>query len=445
MKKLFLFAALAAAVLTSCVKTHDTHKSTSQGDALSFGVYTPRTVDTKATYGDIASTTTLQGSTDGFGVFAYYTMKYNWADASQDWDGSVAGDQKLGEATIPNFMYNQQVVYDAGANATLYPANWVYTPLKYWPNGQNASTGVEDYTAAATSADKISFFAYAPHIATADLNSVPAAGQGITSMSNNYDKGVPTITFSVPDNTNQQIDLLYATPVYDQTKMALNGKVSFTFHHALSKLNYQVQAVVDDTPANAPTSNLTNDGDDVLETDETMIILKSLVISAAGAKTGTLELATGTWTLPGSPVTSVITYDSDAFNFGKETGNAYDASTNSIAIEPVTGYSGFNVLEAAHDINSKIAPMIIPGTIAAHGLQVTADYYVITKDTALAAGYSVVENQITADNAAGITFAQGKKYNIVVRLGLNSVDFNVTSVDGWDSQTGDPIDLPANS
>lgn len=444
MKKLFFFAALAAAVLTSCVKTHDTHKSTAQGDLLTFGVYTGRTAEVKATYGDI-TTANIVDSEDGFGVFAYYTKKYDWANNDQDWDGSVDGNQTYGEATIPNFMYNQQVKYNNSANTDLYPAKWEYTPLKYWPNGQNSSSEVENYNAAATSADKVTFFAYAPHIATASLGTVPASGEGITSMSNNYDKGVPTVTFTVPTNAKQQIDLLYATPKYNQTKKNLDGKVAFTFNHALSKLNYQVQAVVDDLPANAPTSNLTNDGDATLEADETMIILKSLVISVAGAKTGTLNLATGAWTLPGSPVDSEITYDIDAINFGKETGDPYDASTNSIAITPVTGATGFNVLEDIHDINSKISPMIIPGTVDAGDLSVTADYYVITYDTALAAGYSIVENKITAVSSDAINFRQGKKHNMIVRIGLNSVDFNVAEVVEWSETSGADIDLPANS
>lgn len=436
MKKFFAFAALAAVVLGACTKNEVVERTPVQSPIV-FGVYSGRMADTKATYADI-TIDSLKKSTDGFGVMAYYTMKDDWEDVQT--------------TAQPNFMYNQQVKFNIDANTTLYPAKWEYTPIKYWPNGQNDKTdGVEEYAATTTSADKITFFAYAPHTATTTdpsdgeitlTSPYPAAGQGITGLSKANAEDVPKVYFTVPENAKEQIDLLWATPQYDKTKMGLTTKVAFVFHHALAKLNYQVQAVVD--AASPTTNNLTNDYDATLETNETMIILKELVIEADGAKTGTLELATGTWTRPGTPVKSVITYDIDAFNFGKAIVSEYNASSNAIAIEPVTGYKGFQVRETADDLNSHIAPMIIPGTITSGNLKVIADYYVITKDPALFAGHSIIENKIAATNGSAIEFEGGKKYNMLVRIGLNSVDFDVTSIDTWGDGVGGAIDLPYN-
>ena len=126
----------------------------------------------------------------------------------------------------------------------------------------------------------------------------------------------------------------------------------------------------------------------------------------------------------------MITYTSSSF-----------ASTTT-----VDSKTGFNVTETATDLNATKSPMVIPTTIAIGGLKVQANYWVITADSNLVGGYSTVQNVIYTTNASAITLAKGKKYNIVVRLGLNSIDFNVYEVDAWSA--GDPlapVDLPLNS
>lgn len=439
MKKYLTLVSCAAALLAAgCAKNEVIEESIPQ-HPVTFGVYAGQAA-TKATYGDI-NTTALTNSQDGFGVFAYYTKEYNWNDSSQDWDNEVEGSQTYGEATIPNFMYNQQVrniaSYPAHSESNpsdyseaKYPGGWYYTPLKYWPNGQNSTT----YEASTTSADKVSFFAYAPHTATAPSTGVvgtpyPAANQGITAMTSNNTKGAPTITFTVPSAAENQIDLLWANPIKDVTKQQLDGRVSFTFKHALAKLNIQVQAVVDAvTPV---TSNLVDDGDASFEHGETWIILQSLDITANGTKTGTLVLdgasSTPNWSAKNGNTT--VNYSSTSFS----TTTTADSKT------------GFKVTEVITDLNSTISPMIIPATIVAEGFVVTANYWVITKDDALYSGYSTVQNIIRKTSTEAITFNAGYKYNIVVRLGLNSIDFDVTEVTDWGTGAGQTIDLPQNS
>lgn len=391
MKKIMTLAAVAALVFSACAKFEPT-SVVAEDEPVAFGVYAGNAA-TKATYGDI-TTDNLKTSADGFGVFAYYTLHNVWSASA-----------------TPNFMYNQQVKYNASANTTLYPQKWEYTPLKYWPNGQN-----ETVVEAGTVNDKVSFFAYAPHIATANVNTVPAAGQGITAMSANTATGAPTITFTVPAKPEEQIDLLWATPIKDQTKQSITGTVAFTFHHALAKLNVKVQAVVD---ALAPTtSNLDSN---------TKIILESLELKADGTKTGTLSLNDGTWSSKSGETD--VTYNSSSFS-----------STTT-----VNGKTGFNVTESATALNT-VTPMIIPGDIASGKFVIIANYWVITEDSALNGGFSTVQNKIKKTSTAAIEFKGGKAYDVLAKLGLTNTSFTVTEVETWGN--GDPdqeVDLPVNT
>ena len=51
--------------------------------------------------------------TSGFGVMGYQ-MTNDWANNQT--------------TTAPNFMYNEQITWDANGY-------WKYDPVKYWPNG----------------------------------------------------------------------------------------------------------------------------------------------------------------------------------------------------------------------------------------------------------------------------------------------------------------------
>lgn len=395
MKKIMILAAIAALALTACAK-FETEKVV-ENEPVAFGVYAGNAAS-KATYGDI-TTASLKNSEDGFGVFAYYTLNNAWTTSDK-----------------PNFMYNQKVTYNESADTDIYPAKWEYTPLKYWPNGQN-STVVE----AGTVNDKVSFFAYAPRIAVtaatgAPTTNVPAAGQGITAISNNDTAGAPTVTFTVPSKPEEQIDLLWATPMKDKTKQTITGTIAFTFNHALAKLNVKVQAVVD---AVIPTTtNLDSN---------TKIILESLEVKAAGTKTGTLSLNDGSWSNTSGETD--ITYNSTSFS-----------STTTL-----DGKTGFNVTETATALNTTTSPMIIPGAIASGDFIIIANYWVITEDAALKGSYSTVQNKIKRTSTAAITFAGGTSYEVLAKLGLTNTSFSVTEVGAWTTGAGQNVDLPQNN
>lgn len=110
--------------------------------------------------------------------------------------------------STPNFMYNQVVEKKSGT--------WQYTPMKYWPNNDS---------------DKISFFAYAPQNATGAV------------LSGNTQKGCPVLTYTVPPKEANQVDLLAAAPIMNQSK----GSVDFQMQHALTKVVFYVKSNDDTT------------------------------------------------------------------------------------------------------------------------------------------------------------------------------------------------------
>ena len=164
----------------------------------------------------IESESALQGA--GFGVFAYYTGASGW--------GTV------GSSTTPNFMYNQQVTYSSG---------WTYSPVKYWPNADG---------------EKVSLFAYAPYTSNT------------TGFSTNTAAGAPIISYTW-GTTN---DLLYDKQI-DQVKGTVSSAVTFTFKHALAKVEFKIRRKDNSGPP---------------------VTLKSLSIGLYTS--GTFNLGTETWT-----------------------------------------------------------------------------------------------------------------------------------------------------
>jgi hypothetical protein len=133
----------------------------------------------------------------GFGVFGCYTGLHNYSES----DASSS------------FMYNQMVEWVSGGDG-----RWEYDPVKYWP-------GEEGH--------KVSFFAYAPYSAGDGTGCIP-------SYVRYQEKGDPWIMYRIADNVADQVDLLYALPLLDQTKMAVGDRLEFTFKHALACVGEKV-------------------------------------------------------------------------------------------------------------------------------------------------------------------------------------------------------------
>jgi hypothetical protein len=224
-----------------------------------------------------------QLKTVGFGVFAYFSGTENFTT----WSGWNLGTDPYTQVSskTPNFMYNERLTWSASN-----PTNqWVYSPVKYWPNGVDAANTANDPSNTAKEKDvqqKLSFFAYAPYVSvtttqypTTPGESLPTSvtsgesgnvvttgeSKGIVAMSKNsaqndmwvkYVLGSEAVESSVIDllwglrgqksyqetdgsnNTITDLGLVYNT---DLTKQTVQEKVRFLFKHALAKVGGATQ------------------------------------------------------------------------------------------------------------------------------------------------------------------------------------------------------------
>jgi hypothetical protein len=189
----------------------------------------------------------LQGA--GFGVFAYYTGATAWVSAKT--------------SATPNFMYNQQVIYSSG---------WTYTPVKYWPNADG---------------EKVSFFAYAPYTSNT------------TGFSTNTAAGAPIISYTWEASN----DLLYDKQI-DQVKGTVSSAVTFTFKHALAKVEFKIRRKDNSGPP---------------------VTLKSLSIGLYTS--GTFNLGTETWeSMSGSGSQTIRSTDLAVTEYTAETAHSLGSS-----------------------------------------------------------------------------------------------------------------------
>lgn len=416
MKSSMILAAAAALALAACAKVETINNNAPE--AIGFSVYTGKAATTKAVSGTDFGTITnteLQASTNGFGVFGYYT------DAA-DYNSSIKA----------NFMYNQQVTYSAGA--------WSYSPVKYWPNEHGAS-------AVSTDTDKLTFLAYAPFVANnaiatdkgvsiTDKDGSAAADEGIIAMTANNVAGDATLTFKVPASAEEQIDLMYGVlgatyvdvegatigtvgdPMENLTKQKTDGNISILFKHALAKIAIDIKEVVD---AEDPTTTVAP------VSDGTKVVVKSVKLkgSAIGSQ-GDLNLYTGAWS-----------------NLTTATEFTVAPLPAAISVDAApTAYPGIAGVDE-DGLDETIDLMLIPGASSEiTGVEIV--YYVCTEDLQLDGGVSVVENKISKDFATALAIEKGKQYGLNLLLGLTSIDLTAT-VEAWDVITpATDVDLPQN-
>lgn len=406
MKKFYLIAAAAAAVLAAgCAKNEIIQKETVQ-TPVTFGVYNGR-MATKAvsstTFGQINTNPLLQGSA-GFGVFAYFSDN---SAGSNDYTDTPSSNFK------PNFMYNQKVNYVGSA--------WTYSPIKYWPNEYSTTEALSAVE------DKLTFFAYAPYVENLQIGTdhgitisdgagTPAAAtEGIIAMTaNNADPGDPILSFKVPAASDKQIDLLYSdADTKNITKQRISGKVNFTFKHALSNLSLYPVAVVDASsiPDGTPTP-----GTDL--STGTTIKVNSITIKGDFNQEGTLNIATGVWT--SSP-----------------------SSAQTVTYTPASAYDVTDINDKAEaDTAGPCAEfMFIPS--ASTSYLVTINYDVTYDHTQSDLASDLVVNNVIHKNIT-LTFAKGQKTKLYIGLGMTSVTFSAVVAD-WTADSDQTIWLPVNT
>ena len=293
MKKFFFSSPLTAAVLTAL-----TFAACSDSDTIADGnsVNVVNTADNAIQFGTYLGTQNTRAYTKGvitnaesgdyalrtakFGVFAYYT-------GNSDYVISTPTD------VIPNFMYNQEIQW----GSTLSTPQWIYSPVKYWPNGTDADNILDpSYTATQEESGKVSFFAFAPYTSATNNNysqstdgeKPSAIGSGTTNdekvkKTANTTSGVAAITandwngnvwvkYLMPNATETEaVDLLWGMngkSTYNETdgvdpavgaigtgyninltKQTVDEKVKFLFKHALAKVGGSTATTTTDVDA----------------------------------------------------------------------------------------------------------------------------------------------------------------------------------------------------
>lgn len=407
MKKYLFIAATAAAVLSACAQTEETHKVNAQGDAVGFGVYVPQTKAGAAGQTTTASIQRSEANGGGFGVFAYYTN-----------DGDYSASAK------PNFMYNQGVFYNA--------SKWEYTPIKYWPN--EYGTGANS-----TGTDKVSFFGYAPYVATA------SGTYGITAFAPaNNAAGDPTVTYVIDPTPSTAVDLCWAVkasdglPWLNQTKQSTSGTVAFLFKHALARFNVNVRGYFD--AVRAAEGAVSTDNID----SNTKITIEKIEIKGTFAPSGTLNLNnttanTALWTPDAAAETTLTIPNTDIHSSLKATVNG---ETSFPGITGVTN-ANVNVFTGAAPAKTDATYYTFIPTTTSTTLNVKITYYVTTQDAKLDGGISCVKNVIDKDITFASGFTCGLNYNLNIVLGMTTVKLEAT-VSDWADPTDVDIDLPVN-
>lgn len=404
MKKFFLLPALAAVVLAGCAKISSVETLREESPtALDFGVYVPQT---KAGSAGEMDQTKLQ--TTGFGVFAF----------------EEAGGYS--KSIKPNFMYNQEVTFNSTDN------KWEYHPVKYWPN-QLADNGTTDGNGASSAtAHKVTFFAYAPYVASAE------GAEGITAMSAKSLAGDPTLTYVVSEDLDKNVDLVWGTsngaawnnvaggtntcaeglPYIDLQKPAIGTKVHFKFYHALAQLNLTAQM----------SYNIVGAGGTAQDGVKITIAQVELLVPGMYDK-GVLNLNNTEAKKPLWDFTSASDTDLDLIvNDDKLHANVKDAGAGKVATQP----AGVIATEGPVLATNKYFTLL-PREVSTD-VTVKVTYYVTTDDANLDDGYSRVENVISKTINFPLGFKAGTKNNIKMILGISEVALS-GEVEEWETGT----------
>ena len=414
MKKSMILAAVAAIVLSACAKI-ETEKPVVD-EPINFAAYSGNAITKAGAYGE-ETTATLK--TNGFGVFAYQTT----------------GDYT--SSATPNFMYNTKVSGDS----------WTYSPVKYWPN-QIQAGNTDAQPATAFQADKVSFFAYAPHVtATASSGAVASTDEGIIALTTNATAGDPKVTYKVTDDLDKQVDLLWAVsngatwtnvaggtntptdgkPYLNLQKPAIGTAIHFYFKHALAQINLKAVAAYDQVAAGGTAQG------------GVKITIASVVLTVPGmTQTAVLNLNN---TTASTPLWESASGSTDlTLNVATANINADIKDEGAKKASEMTA-TGVTASEKDVIVDGKYYTVIPTGTSTTVNVKVT--YYVTTDDADLVGGYSRVENVISKDVTFASGFAAGTKNTIKMILGISKVNF-VAEVSDWADGTTVSVDLPKN-
>ncbi|MBR1543052.1 MAG: fimbrillin family protein [Bacteroidaceae bacterium] len=414
MKKIMFFSLLTGAMLAGCSSsdletTYEKEVLQHREIPVEFNTFLGNSANTRAGETGILTTDALKAAaSQGFGVFAYYTNGTGYSASA-----------------TPNFMYNEQVTYKSG--------NWTYAPIKYWPNEFQTSGdgGVSE------NIDKLTFFAYAPWVGeTANgTNAVLAnmGDSGITNFSANNAAGDPTITYTVAEDADESVDLLWAsnasTELKDLTKPTTSSKVNFTFNHALARLGLKIRSVVDE---------VAKDGTNPINSSTTILLSKITIESSDLKKTGTLNLNTGDWTADNTADATKLVIEGDDINLSSTAADKKKVTTTLTDV--------LNAGKGASDPEKYF--MFIPSATTESTFNVTVEYTVETVDPALAGTVTGGSNGIKIENkiknTVKFTPEKTKAYNFDILIGVTSVKVEATVTPWTADNSENNVWVPVN-
>jgi len=485
--KIYIAAATLALGLAACSEQADftqadvvnaaVENSNAGNVSVAFDTYIGNQGTTRANEGGIGGVITTSSlktgahSSVGFGVFSYLT--------NADYAGS----------TVPNFMYNEKVTWNAGSG------NWSYSPVKYWPNGTTETDDRVDEanaadspsnTATSTNGDMLNFFAYAPYVVSVPgTGVVTSATTGITNLPENDVATRPLLTYvmsATPSDPSTVVDLLWGLrgqATYAEsdgenntgtvgtsyniglTKQTVGERVKFLFKHALAKIggNNGLKVVYDiDGNSTVPETGFGSKDANTLVTIKSITIKDVLEGAGDDTKstlihTGKFDISQGVWSdwakAAGSSSTtqrtlSTLSYTSEnALN--PNIAEPYDFTGHTDIVPTYSGGAWTNpnagvintVLNACGTVETNPI-LLIPGQ-AGQKLEVTVEYVVRTYDEKLDAtasgetGAKWTKVTQTVTNVVTLPALDvNKYYTLVIHLGLTTVKFSAEVAD-WDA------------
>ena len=302
----------------------------------------------------------------------------------------------------PNFMFNQQ------ATSNEYTEQFVYSPVKYWPNDENS---------------KVSFIAYFPYSngAADDGTRFDRQSTGIVPTLDNSRAGLPVFNFTVMNNVEDQVDFLVSDVIANLPKtrdtegdpgqpfndLSISDCVTFLFKHMTAKVEFRIVADPD------------------IHKDIVSFHLSELTVSRL-FKDGTLEPSY-------NPSTGVTT-----FNWNSEEPQNTKQTYNFKTYEPqllMPQVLGDDVmLRVSYEITFKS-----DGTTYHYvdGVPVADQEYTYTKTD------DVLLNTMkrTGTNEALTTWEPNHHYIYTIRLCANRIDFTGQVVAWGDSQDIEGIEI----
>lgn len=315
MKKTLIFAAVVAVALSACSKNEilETINKVPEEVAIGFSNYTPNSL-TKANDTYVAGATLVTGK--HFAVYAWQT----------DYNSFLAVDPGN-----PNFMNPVDVNYTG--DTTTGEAN-TYTPVRYWPSGDNPQN--------------LSFAAY-----------YPFGGAGITAPT--FATGVGTYAFTAQSAPADMVDFCVADVVNDQVYGSTNASptykntVKFTFKHQLTKVQFKFKTI-------AGLANTT--------------VIELMDVDLTGIKNaGTL---TATYAQNGSPAVNAI--GTTTTNWGSVSGSAsYDLTVNNVNPEDA---APIKLTTTASTVHNNDIFLMVPQDMAADAQKLVLKWKVKVYDTA---------------------------------------------------------------